>query len=84
LKQRRLIFEICGYGGMLCIIAAYLGVSFGWLPTESIMYQVVNLVGSVGNIAYYRYKRAYSGEILDGVWALVALISLARLISIYL
>lgn len=69
---------------MLCIVGAYAAVSFGWLAAESFTYQMVNLVGSIGNITYYRYKRAYSGEILDGVWALVALVALIRLISIYI
>lgn len=67
----------------MCILAAYLAVSFGWLRAEGFLYQVLNLIGSAGNIAYYRYKRAYSGEILDGVWAIVALLALIRLTSIW-
>lgn len=68
----------------MCIVAAYLAVSFGWLQAEGFYYQILNLVGSIGNITYYRYKRAYSGEILDGIWALVALVALVRLVSIYI
>lgn len=84
MKQRRIFFEVCGYGGMACILGAYLAVSFGWLHAEGFSYQLLNLVGSIGNLVYYRYKRAYSGEILDSVWALVALVALVRLISIYI
>lgn len=69
---------------MICILGAYLAVSFGWLHAEGFAYQTINLLGSIGNLVYYRYKRAYSGEILDGVWALVALVALIRLLSIYL
>lgn len=69
---------------MVCIIGAYLAVSFGWLTAQGFPYQLLNLVGSLGNIAYYRYKRAYSGEILDGVWALVAAVAIIRLLNIWL
>lgn len=69
---------------MICILGAYLAVSFGWMRAEGFVYQIINLLGSIGNLIYYRYKRAYSGEILDGVWALVALVAIIRLMSIYL
>jgi len=84
LKQKRLLYELCGYGGMVCILGAYLSVSFGWLRAEGLAYQGLNLIGSLGNIAYYRYKRAYSGEILDVVWAIVAVLSIVRLLTIWL
>jgi hypothetical protein len=84
LKLKQRIIELCGYGGMLCILGAYLAVSFGWLGAEGFLYQSLNLVGSAGNIVYYRAKRAYSGEILDGVWALVALLALVRLLKLWL
>lgn len=83
LKSKRLLYELCGYGGMAFIVGAYLGVSFGLLSAEGFAYQLLNLAGSIGNIVYYRYKRAYSGEILDGVWAIVALLALFRLTAIW-
>ncbi len=68
----------------MCILCAYLSVSFGWLRAEGFSYQGLNLIGSIGNIMYYRYKRAYSGEILDAVWAFVAVLAIVRLLSIWL
>lgn len=68
----------------MCILGAYVAVSFGWLRPEGFWYQILNLFGSAGNIVYYRAKRAYSGEILDGVWAFVALLALIRLAKLWL
>ena len=54
--------------------------SLGWLTTRSAVYQTVNLVGSLILTAVALNGRLYGFVILNGVWAVVSLIALARII----
>jgi predicted ferric reductase len=73
------LIELAGWIGTALILVAYVLSSLGYLHTATISYQLMNLLGAlgVGLITYLR--RAFQGFVLNLVWAVVALIGLARL-----
>ncbi len=79
MKLKTFLLESSGYVGASFILIAYFLVSFNILTSQNVYFQILNLLGSAGNIIYYFYKKAYSGTILDSVWALIAISALIRL-----
>jgi len=72
--------EIIGWIGMSIILLAYLLISFGALSPRSILYQMLNVVGSVGILYISFKKRAYQPAILNVIWVIVALIAILAII----
>lgn len=66
--------------GILVILAAYVTNVFGVIETESLAYLLMNIVGSVFIIFHAFQRRDYQPAVLNIIWALVALINLARVL----
>lgn len=64
--------------GVFFILLAFLLSTFGWLQEKSRMYFALNLVGA--SLAFYGSILIHSlpFAVLEGTWALVALIGLLR------
>lgn len=78
--NKNLLNEIIGWYGMAAILGAYFLVSFGYLPTSGIFYQILNLTGAVG-VAYISFmKKAKQPALLNVVWAIIALAAITRMI----
>jgi hypothetical protein len=69
-----------GWYGVLAILLAYLLVSFNALTTKSVAYQLLNLTGALGIIGEALSKKDVQPAVLNSVWAIIALIALARII----
>ena len=80
MKAKTILLESSGYIGASFILVAYFLVSFNILSSQSVIFQYLNLIGSVGNITYYIYKKAYSGAILDSIWLVIAIFAIGRLL----
>lgn len=79
--NKDLIDEIIGWYGMAAILLAYTLASFNFLSTYSIIYQILNFTGA-GGVAYISLrKKAHQPAILNIIWALVAIIAIARLLQ---
>lgn len=77
--MKRLI-EFMGWYGAVAIILAYALISFSYLQPQSIAYQLLNITGAVGIITISFYKRAYQPGILNLIWALVAFVSILKIL----
>jgi hypothetical protein len=74
------VTQIAQLVGAALVLAGFGASQLGWLTTRSAIYQTVNLVGSLILTAVALNGRLYGFVILNGVWAAVSLIALARII----
>jgi hypothetical protein len=68
-----------GTGGALLVLLAYFLVSTGRVSSASINFQMINLVGAGLLTTYALILQGWSLVFLNGVWAIIALVALARI-----
>ena len=73
--------EIVGWYGVLAILIAYVLLSFGAVVVNGILYQALNLTGSMGVLIVATRKKDYQPIVLNVIWGLVALVSLVMLMK---
>jgi hypothetical protein len=78
--KKKTLIAVLGWYGMLAILIAFTCVSFEILRPTNIVYQLLSLTGALGLVVNSYSKHAYPSEILNLVFALVALISLLRIV----
>lgn len=79
--MKKIIIEILGWYGMVAIVLAYIFVSFSFLSSNSIWYQILNGTGAVGIVTVSFYKKAYQPGILNIIWSIIAVIAIINIIS---
>lgn len=79
--KSKMFDEILGWIGAGLILIAYALGSFAIISVSSWQYQIINLFGALGIMYISFKKKTYQPGFLNLVWALIALISLVRLIS---
>ena len=72
------ILEIIGWYGTIAIVTSYALLSFSVLESTSLIYQILNLTGSMGIIAISFYKKDYQPGVLNIIWLVIALVSIFR------
>ena len=73
--------QIVGVLGALLILLPFAGVQLGRLQPSSILYQVMNLAGATLLTVVAILERQYGFILLEGVWALMSLVGLRRLLA---
>lgn len=80
MKAKHILDEIIGWYGMVVIVGAFAMVSFEiWAPAD-LIYQVLNATGALGMIYISFKKRAYQPAVLNIFWAVIAGITIVRLL----
>lgn len=72
------VVSLMGFLGAGLILWAYFQVSREAWNGRSVRFQLVNLVGAVLLVIYATVLTAYANVVLNGVWVVVALVSLLR------
>lgn len=75
------LFEIIGWIGMVMILTAYALANFHILSVDSITYQLLNIIGSLGIILVSYLWRNYQPMVLNIVWIIIGVISLVKIIN---
>jgi hypothetical protein len=70
--------EIVGIGSALLVLAAFVLNEYGELSSESIWYDGINLVASLGLFIYASVNHVWPFVLTNGVWALVSGIDVVR------
>jgi len=74
--------DAVGVLGSLLLCVAYAAVSNQWLASNSIRFQVMNLVGALLLLASLWTRPNYGAILIEIVWAMIATVSLFRIASL--
>ncbi|HUQ89698.1 MAG TPA: hypothetical protein VM096_19195 [Vicinamibacterales bacterium] len=74
------MIQAISIAGAILILVPFAGSQFGKLTTESLAYQVMNLIGSAALTAVAVIESQYGFILLEGTWALVSIAGLARVL----
>ena len=80
----KLFYSVNGWGGAILILVAYFLVSFSIVSPQGMLYQVLNIAGSVGLTLEAFSKRDQPRVVLNAIWALIAIVAVARVVLIHL
>lgn len=72
-----------GWFGTILILSAYLLLSFNIIVANSLVYQIMNLLGALGIVADTYYKKDKPPEVLNIVWAIIAFVAIIRIMLIH-
>ncbi len=75
-----LFINILGWIGSIEVVAAYALNSSQKIKSDSITFQSLNLTGAIFLIINSLYKEAYPFTFINTVWAVIALVAIARII----
>jgi hypothetical protein len=73
--------DIVGWIGSAAVVSAYALISLDKVNSRSRVYQVLNLVGSLGLVVNTYYYRAYPSTFVNIVWLVIAALALIRIVS---
>lgn len=72
------MIQAVSVAGAVLILLPFAGSQFGKLTTESLAYQVINLIGSAALTTVAVIESQYGFILLEGTWAMVSAAGLAR------
>ena len=76
--QTSLLINILGWTGSIMYLFAYALVSMKKTEGDSVLYQGMNVVAGIFLVIYTFTLEAYATMALNGVWAIIGLITLGR------
>ena len=74
------MLQLISLVGALLILLPFAGSQLGRLSTASVSYQIMNLVGSAVLTGVAIIERQAGFILLEGTWAIVTVVGLARVI----
>ena len=78
-KNLDLFSEILGWYGCIAILGAYGFVSFSLIAAEGLVYQFLNITGSVGLLIIAYRKKVYQSVLLNIIWAIIGIVAVIRI-----
>jgi len=72
--------EIAGWYGALAIIGAYFMISFNFISSDTLFYQLLNLTGAIGILVISIVKKTKQTVLLNIFWAAIAIFAIASLV----
>lgn len=74
----KLLIDILGWVGSAEVIAAYGLKSYQKIPSDSNLFQVLNLTGAIFLIANTMYYGVFPSTAINVVWVVIAVLALIR------
>ena len=71
--------EDFGWLSTFAILLAYGLSSFSLISTTNPVYQILNIVGSIGIVAVAMTKKDRQSAVLNAVWAMIGLVALVKI-----
>jgi len=76
-----ILISSLGWIGSLLVIGAYGLNSYQKIKSDSLIFQLMNLVGGILLIINSMYKEAYPFTFINTVWVLIAIPAIFRIVS---
>jgi hypothetical protein len=77
----RYLIDLTGWAGALLLLGAYAAISFHKLRSASLLYQILNAIGSVFLVVNTLYYHAYPSAFVNLIWIGIALVAGLRVRS---
>ena len=74
------LIEIIGWYGVVALISAYGLVSFSFVKSNDLVYQILNLTGAIGVAVVSMSKKIYQPAVENIIWSIIALIALIKIL----
>ena len=68
--------QVAGWAGVTCILVAYISITLNLLSPQTLLYSLLNIVGSAGILASSYNKRDFQPMLLNIIWIIVAITGL--------
>jgi hypothetical protein len=73
--------ETVGWLGMGAVLIAYLLLTAGVLQSTTLLFQAMNLLGSIALVVVCAYKRTWQPCVLNVIWSIIALGAVVRILT---
>jgi hypothetical protein len=77
--SEKIIIDITGWFGSVCVLAAYGMLSLHKLTAHSRLYQILNISGSLCLIINTIFYSAYPSTFVNIVWLIIAIFALVNI-----
>jgi len=81
MTAREKLIEMLGWYGAIAVTGAFALNSFGYLSHDQPWYQLLNFTGAAALAVITLYHRIYQSAIVNVIWALIAVVSLLKLLG---
>ncbi len=72
--------EFVGILGALMILGAYFLLSINYLYSDNVVYQCLNIIGSLLLLGYSFYKKAWANAGINFIWMVIGIFVLINII----
>ncbi len=74
-----IVMEVLGIFAMVLILLGYFLISTEKVTSRSVLYQVLNVVGSLIFVVYLSLKNAWAAVALNGAWGIIGIVTLVTI-----
>ena len=78
-NMKRIFYSINGWGGAIIILIAYFLLSFSIIGAHGLIYQGLNVVGSLGLTIEAFSKKDQPLTWLNAIWVLIAVVAIVMI-----
>jgi hypothetical protein len=82
-NKRNKLSDIAGWYGAVAIIAAFFLVSFGYISSNGITYQLLNLTGAIGIIDIALAKHVKQSVVINIFWGAISIFAIIKIILLH-
>ena len=79
-NMKKKCIEAIGWLGVAMVVGAYALNTFGVIESQSIIYAMLNIVGSIGIAVDAWFVKNYQPVVLNIIWMIIAIVNIVRVV----